>query len=48
MRCIHAAVKKGVLKEPTLGLVMDLKRHWTVAVSTEPLAREAATAASAA
>ena len=42
---IHAAVKKGVLKEPNLGLVEDLKRHWMVAVSTEPLAREDAVAA---
>jgi hypothetical protein len=42
---IHAATRKGVLKEPVLGLVADLRRHWLVAVSTEPLPREAATAA---
>ena len=42
---IHAARRRGVLKEPTLGLVMDLKRHWSIAVSTEPLTREAATEA---
>jgi HEPN domain-containing protein len=39
---IRLAVRKGILREPTLGLVAELKRHWTVAVSTEPLQREAA------
>jgi HEPN domain-containing protein len=39
---IHVAVKKGILKEPTLGVVAELKRHWMVAVSTEPLSRDAA------
>jgi hypothetical protein len=39
---IRSAAKKGILREPTLGLVAVLKRHWTVAVSTEPLPREAA------
>jgi hypothetical protein len=39
---IHTATRKGILKEPTLGVVSALKRHWTVAVSTEPLTREAA------
>jgi hypothetical protein len=39
---MHAAIKKGVLKEPTLGVVAELKRHWTTAVSTEPLPRAAA------
>ena len=39
---IHVAVKKGILKEPTLGLVAELKRHWMVAVSTEPLSQDAA------
>ena len=39
---IRVANKKGILREPTLGLVADLKRHWTVAVSTEPLPRDAA------
>jgi HEPN domain-containing protein len=41
---IHVAVRKGILKEPTLGVVAELRRHWTVALSTEPLAREAAVA----
>ena len=39
---IHAAVRKGILREPTLGVVAELRRHWMVAVSTEPLSREAA------
>ena len=39
---IRVATRKGILKEPTLGLVAELKRHWSVAVSTEPLPREAA------
>ncbi len=39
---IHAANRKGILREPTLGVVAELRRHWTVAVSTEPLTREAA------
>jgi hypothetical protein len=39
---IQAAIRKHILREPTLGVVSELKRHWTVAVSTEPLTREAA------
>jgi hypothetical protein len=39
---IQAAVRKRILREPTLGVVSALKRHWSVAVSTEPLSREAA------
>ncbi len=39
---IHVATRKGVLKEPALGVVAGLRRHWNVAVSTEPLPREAA------
>ena len=39
---IRLATRKGILKEPTLGLVSELKRHWTVALSTEPLQRDAA------
>jgi len=41
---IRVAVHRGLLREPTLGLVDELKRHWSVAVSTEPLPREAAVA----
>jgi hypothetical protein len=39
---IRAAVRKGILREPAIGVVAELRRHWTVAVSTEPLSREAA------
>jgi hypothetical protein len=39
---IHAAVRKGIRKVPTLGVVAELRRHWTVALTTEPLSREAA------
>ena len=39
---VHVAVRKGILKEPALGVVAELRRHWTVALSTEPLSREAA------
>ncbi len=39
---IHAVARKRILKEPTLGVVAELRRHWKVAVSTEPLGREAA------
>ncbi len=39
---LHAAVRKGLLIEPTLGVVEELRRHWSVAVSPEPMPREAA------
>jgi hypothetical protein len=39
---IRISTRKGILKEPTLSLVARLERHWSVAVSTEPLPREAA------
>jgi len=39
---IRVATRKGLLKEPTLGVVAELKRNWAVAVSTEPLRREVA------
>jgi len=39
---IRDATRKGLLKEPTLSVVAELKRHWAVAVSTEPLPREVA------
>lgn len=39
---IHIATRKGILKEPTLGVVSQMRRNWTVAVGTEPLTREAA------
>jgi HEPN domain-containing protein len=39
---IRAAIRKGLLKEPTIGLVEAMKRHWSIAISTDPLPREAA------
>jgi hypothetical protein len=39
---IRLATRRGILKEPTLGLVEELKKHWAVAVSTDPLPRDAA------
>ncbi|HWE35616.1 MAG TPA: HEPN domain-containing protein [Isosphaeraceae bacterium] len=42
---VHAAIRRGILREPTLGLVEELRRHWNVAVSVEPLPREAAVSA---
>ncbi|MCA1685670.1 MAG: hypothetical protein LC745_06720 [Planctomycetia bacterium] len=42
---VHVASKKGILREPTLGLVEELRRHWAVALSAEPLPREAAVGA---
>jgi HEPN domain-containing protein len=39
---IRLAVRRGILREPALGLVAGLERHWSVAVSTDPLPREAA------
>jgi HEPN domain-containing protein len=41
-RVVHVATRKGVLKEPTLGVVAEVRRHWMVALSVEPLSREAA------
>jgi hypothetical protein len=37
-----ADIRTGILREPMLGVVTELRRHWRVAVSTEPLSREAA------
>jgi HEPN domain-containing protein len=39
---IHVATRKGILREPALGVVAELGRHWAVAASAEPLPREAA------
>jgi len=39
---IRLAARRGILNEPALGLVADLKRQWSVALSTEPLSRDAA------
>jgi HEPN domain-containing protein len=42
---VRAATRKGILREPVLGVVEELNRHWHVAVGTEPLPRETAVAA---
>lgn len=39
---LHAATKRGVLVEPVSGLVDEIRRHWVIAVSTDPLPRDAA------
>jgi hypothetical protein len=39
---LHHATRKGILQAPELGVIDELRRHWTVALSTEPLSREAA------
>lgn len=39
---VDAAIRRGILHEPALGVVRELKRHRTIALSTEPLSREAA------
>lgn len=39
------ATRKGILREPVLGVLADLRRHWNIAVSTEPLSRQAASEA---
>ena len=44
-RLLHLATRKGILREPVLGVVEELRRHWIAALSTEPLSREAATQA---
>jgi HEPN domain-containing protein len=44
-RVLHAAIRRGILRQPTLGLVEELRRHWNVALSVEPLPREAAVSA---
>ena len=39
---IAAATHAGILREPALGLVQDVRKQWNIAVGTEPLTREAA------
>lgn len=39
---IHIATRKGVIREPVLGVVSELQRHCSHALSTEPIPREAA------
>jgi hypothetical protein len=42
---IAAAKRAGLLNAPALDLLQDLKREWRIAVSSEPLSREAAATA---
>ena len=39
---IDAAARAGLVKGPALGLLQDFRKQWNVAVSVEPLSREAA------
>jgi hypothetical protein len=39
---IQAASRRGILEEPILGVIAELRRSWRIAVSIEPLPREAA------
>src|SRR5205814_235950 len=39
------ATRKGILREPALSVLEDLRRHWNIAVGTDPLTREAASEA---
>jgi hypothetical protein len=39
---IAAAKRAGLLREPTLSLLQELQRCWRIAISHEPLSREAA------
>ena len=39
------ATRKGILREPVLGMLEELKRHWNIAVSTDPLPRATASEA---
>jgi hypothetical protein len=39
---IALAARRGIVSGPELGLLKELKQHWDVAVSSEPLSREAA------
>jgi hypothetical protein len=42
---IHTTKKAGLLRAPEFTLLQDVKRHWDIAISTEPLGRDAATTA---
>jgi len=39
------ATRKGILRESALGIIEDMKRHWNVAVGTEPSTRQSASEA---
>jgi hypothetical protein len=42
---IHKASRAGIIKAPALALIQELQRHWSVAIGTEPVTKEAANAA---
>jgi len=44
-KLIDAVSHAGIVREPALGLLHDMRRQWGIAVSTEPLGKEAADAA---
>jgi hypothetical protein len=44
-KLIDLVAKLGLVREPSLGLLHKLRKQWAVAVSTEPVTKEAADAA---
>lgn len=42
---VQATKRAGIISGPAVGLLEELKQHWHVAMSSEPLTREAASAA---
>lgn len=42
---IKAATRAGILHEPALALLPELRKQWNIAVSTEPLTKDAAVSA---
>lgn len=42
---IRAAHRAGIISEPALRLLKELRQQWNIAISTEPLTKEAANAA---
>jgi hypothetical protein len=45
---IHTAKRWSLVREPALGLLHELKHQWDIAISTEPITKEAAVAAQSA
>ncbi len=45
---IYAAKRRAIIREPALGLLQELKHQWDIAISTEPVTKEAAVAAQSA
>jgi hypothetical protein len=42
---IDAAARANLVREPSLGMLQDLRKQWNIAVSSEPLTRDAAESA---